>query len=354
MLDHTIAALRAIQSRRFVPLAALRQTGIGLVASAILLGCAPLAPDKQDKPAQAPAITVTLLGTGTPEPETERFGASTLVEAGGMRFLFDAGRGATIRLAQIKVPVGSIEATFITHFHSDHTAGLPDVWLTGLLPGFGGRKNPMTIIGPVGTQQLVSSMAQAYQTDIQIRAQEIKLDPVVAAPAATEFDKGGVVFDKGGVKVTAFAVDHGAFAKPAYGYRLDYDGKSVLISGDTRYDANVIQFGKGVDLMLHEVAEAPEAMKSLPITKAIMGLHTSPEECGQIFTLTQPKMAAYTHLALLRNPQNPPVTTAIIEANTRKTYQGPLVVGQDLTRFEIGEQVRALRWDAQKKTYAPI
>src|SRR5262249_16879241 len=82
-------------------------------------------------------ITVTLLGTGTPDPRIERFGPSTLVEAGGKRLLFDVGRGATMRLQQIGVSLGRLTAVFLTHYHSDHTNGIPDLWLTGWLPPHG-------------------------------------------------------------------------------------------------------------------------------------------------------------------------------------------------------------------------
>ena len=94
---------------------------------------------------------VTLLGTATPAPRTDRFGPSTLVEAGDQKLLFDAGRGVPIRLRQLNVPLGKINVLFITHYHSDHTSGIPDVWLTGWLsPPFGRRTTPFHVIGPVG------------------------------------------------------------------------------------------------------------------------------------------------------------------------------------------------------------
>jgi ribonuclease Z len=299
------------------------------------------------------AIVVTLLGTGTPEPDPERFSAATLVEAGGMRFLFDAGRGASVRLSQIKVPIGSIDMTFITHFHSDHISGLSDLWLTGFLPNFGGRKSPMMVVGPTGTQKMAENLERSFEEDVRIRVQELRLEPQVTKIVGSDIDKETVVFDKNGIKIIAFLVEHGAVVKPAFGYRLDYAGRSVLLSGDTNYNSNVIKYGAGVDLLLHEVAAAPAAVKDSPFIKAVMALHTSPEECGQIFTLTKPKMAAYTHLALLRTPGNPPPTVDMIEASTRKTYTGPLVIGEDLTRFEIGQTVRVLRWNKTTTSLDP-
>src|SRR6266581_5277191 len=95
---------------------------------------------------------VTLLGTGTPIPSKDRFGPCTLVEAGDQKLLIDAGRGATIRLSQLNIPIGSIDALFLTHFHSDHTVGIPDLWLTGWLSSyFAARRRTFHVIGPTGT-----------------------------------------------------------------------------------------------------------------------------------------------------------------------------------------------------------
>ena len=101
---------------------------------------------------EAAEMKVTLLGTGTPTPRLSSFSASTLIEAGAERLIFDFGRGSSIRLFQRNIPLGSITAHFITHLHSDHVVGLPDMWLTGWLgTPFGSRKTPMVIYGPTGT-----------------------------------------------------------------------------------------------------------------------------------------------------------------------------------------------------------
>src|SRR5688500_502889 len=108
-------------------------------------------------PAAAPKIKVTLLGTGTPVPAMNRFGPSILIEAGNHNFLFDAGRGAMQRLSQLKVPWQSIDGVFLTHLHSDHVVGFPDLWLTGWLVG-PGRNRPLSVWGPRGTQKMMSKL----------------------------------------------------------------------------------------------------------------------------------------------------------------------------------------------------
>ena len=197
----------------------------------------------------------TLLGTGVPTPRPDRFGPSTLIEAGDQKLLIDAGRGATIRLYQIGVPIGQIDALFLTHYHSDHTVGIPDLWLTGWLQSrFATRRAPFRVIGPVGANTLMSHLEKAYTLDINIRIEDEKLPPESAAIVVEEFDNDGIVYEKNGVRVIAFEVDHGDVIKPAYGYRIEYGGRAVVISGDTRYNDNVVKYGAGADLLIHEVA----------------------------------------------------------------------------------------------------
>jgi ribonuclease Z len=284
---------------------------------------------------------VTLLGTASPAPRAERFGPSTLVEAGDQKLLFDAGRGVPIRLRQLNVPIGRVTALFITHYHSDHTSGIPDVWLTGWLSApYGRRTAPFRVIGPVGAKALMSNLEKAYALDIKIRIEDEKLPHEGIATVVEEFDKDGVVYDNNGVKVIAFAVEHGAAIKPAVGYRIEYKGRSVTLSGDTRYDENVVKHGTGADLLIHEVGAArPELLASSVPVQRIIAHHTTPREAGLVFSRAKPKMAAYTHIVLLSSEKIPEPTLDEVVAETRQTYGGPLVVGEDLMSFEIGETV---------------
>jgi ribonuclease Z len=288
---------------------------------------------------------VTLLGTGTPIPRPDRFGPSTLVEAGDQKLLVDAGRGATIRLGQLNIPIGQIDVLFLTHYHSDHTSGIPDLWLTGWLTShFGQRRTPMRVIGPVGAKTLIAKLAEAYAADIKIRLEDEKLPPQGIATTVDEFDRDGVVYEANGVKVVAFEVDHGDAIKPAYGYRFEYGGRSAVISGDTRYNQNVVKYGRGADLLIHEVAMARPELLSEPYIQRILAHHTSPCQAGMIFSQTKPQLAAYTHVVLLADGRIPASTSNDLIAETRRTYDGPLEVGEDLMQFEIGEQIRVLRY----------
>jgi len=291
--------------------------------------------------ASAQDFRVTLLGTGDPIPRPDRFGPATLVQVAGQDLLFDVGRGAATRLVQMGVALSALDATFLTHFHHDHLIGLDDVWMTGWIPPpFGRRSQPMEIWGPTGTANLLSGLEKAFELNTSTRIPDELLPPDGAVLIAHEFDEDGVVYEKDGVKVTAFAVNHGELIKPAYGYRVDYDGRSVVISGDTKFDRNLIAAAKGADLIIHEVALASEELlASSKQFQRIVAHHTTPEEAGIVFAEVNPKLAVYTHFLILSGPTIPEAPLSTLIPRTRTNYDGPLVVGEDLMSFEVGDTI---------------
>jgi ribonuclease Z len=282
-------------------------------------------------------IKVTLLGTGSPPPVMNRFGPSILLEAGGGKFLFDAGRGALQRLAQLGVRWQDVDGLFLTHLHSDHVVGFPDLWLTGWLVG-AGRSRPLHVWGPRGTRKMMSHLEQAYEYDIRIRLYDDRASPDGVVILAEDIGEG-VVHEKGGVKITAFDVDHTPI-KPAFGYRIDHAGRSVVLSGDTRVSDNLIRHAQGVDLLVHEVA-SPETFQRAGApperAKSIVAHHVTPEQAGEVFSRTKPKLAVYSHIVL------PTATEQDLLPSTRKTYSGPVEVGEDLMVITVGEKVEVRR-----------
>ena len=282
--------------------------------------------------ASAQDFKVTLLGTGNPRPVMSRFGPSILVEAGKEKLLFDCGRGATQRLYQLNIPFEEVTGLFLTHLHSDHTVGIPDLWLTGWVMG---RDTPLPVWGPVGTKAMMDHLQEAYAFDIHIRRDvDTKLPGAGAMVVAKDIEEG-VVYERSGVKVTAFLVDHGEI-KPAFGFRVDYGGHSVTLSGDTRPSENLVKFAQGTDVLIHEVID-PAAFAETASTdtleqrKKIIEHHTTPEQAGIIFARVKPKLAVYSHIV-------PPDVPEVIP-HTRKTYAGPLEVGEDLMSIEIGDKI---------------
>ena len=193
-----------------------------------------------------------------------------------------------MRLYQLGIPMGRIDVLFLTHYHSDHTSGVPDLWLTGWLGShYARRTKPMRVIGPVGAKVLMAKLAEAYAADIKIRIEDEKLPPEGIATIVEEFDRDGVVYEANGVKVIAFEVDHGDVIKPCYGYRFEYQGRSAVLSSDTRYNQNVIKYGRGADLLVHEVAMARPELMSEAYIQRIVAHHTTPREAGLVFARNQ-------------------------------------------------------------------
>src|SRR5215467_9747849 len=201
-------------------------------------------------------IKVSLLGTGTPNPIMERFGPSILVQAGGETLLFDAWRGCLQRMTQLNLSYQKINALFLTHLHSDHIVGLPDLWLTGWLTSR--RGVPLSVFGPTGTGKMVEYLQKAFEYDIKIRVEDDKASPEGSRLSVNEIQEG-VIYEKNGVKVIAFEVDHYPIV-PAFGYRIEYNRHSVVLSGDTRYSENLIKYAKGADVLIHEVVMVPDTL----------------------------------------------------------------------------------------------
>lgn len=320
-----------------------------LSSSLLILAAASIQARTPPQPAgprrTGPAIRVTLLGTGRPDPAIDRFGPSTLIEAGGETLMIDCGRGAAQRLWQLGIPLSHVATVLLTHLHSDHTVGLPDLWLTGWLPTpFGRRTMPLGVRGPSGTQSMASALTKAFEWDIDRRGRGEGLPPAGGSLDALDV-RPGVVLDRNGVRVTAFLVDHGGLLQPAYGYRVDYGGHSVAVSGDTRPSESLVSASAGVDVLVHEVIAAPAPLLERSETaRRIVGFHTLPEDAGRVFARVRPRLAVYSHVVLLStDPAFPAPTADELVPRTRSTYAGPLEVGEDLMTIEIGQDVAVRR-----------
>ncbi len=190
----------------------------------------------------------------------------------------------------------------------------------------------------MGTHQLAEHLPLAFATDIRVRSHSYPPDGVKLE--STEIAEG-VVHQAGGVTITAFEVDHGGEQLDAFGYRIDYDGRSAVLSGDTTFNENLIRHAQDADLLVHEVTHGMGDGFERANLERIRRNHTVPEDAGVVFSRTRPKLAVYTHILLFGE-----ATADDLIPATRPSYDGPLVVGEDLMRFEIGEDVAIERYSA--------
>lgn len=275
-------------------------------------------------------MEVTLLGTGTPVPSIERLGPATAVEVNGRFFIFDSGRGTTIRLHQAGISLSKIEHVFLTHLHSDHISGLSDLWLTSWIWQ---RSNKLKLTGPKGTQALAKHLTLAHQADLHYRTKHTKLNKTLFEITSHDIASEGVVYDSNGVKITAFLVNHSP-VEPAYGYRIDSGEQSIVISGDTTYSKNLIQFSKNVDLLIHEIAAADaDILARNPRLKKIMSYHTTPEQAVNVLKVTKPKATVFTHVLLFG------VDAKKALESIHTYFSGDVRIGQDLMKIGVGETI---------------
>jgi ribonuclease Z len=291
----------------------------------------------------SPDIKVTLLGTGHPSPKLDRFGPSTLIEAAGQKLLFDCGRGTMQRAYQVKTKTQDYDKLFLTHLHSDHTTGIPDLWITGAI--MGRHDNPLKIWGPRGTRAMASNLEKAFAVDLKVRKEgEQRYNCIRASGKGIEIEAAdvdeGFVYEEDGVSVEPFRVNHYDYSsdEPSLGYRVKYEDRSVVLSGDTCFCENLIRYSSGVDLLIHEVAAAPLGAELSNDVRYILSLHTLPEECGEIFSKVNPRLTVYYHVIQCLG-----VSLEEVMDRTRKMYSGPLVFGEDLMRITVGKSVKVLQ-----------
>lgn len=281
------------------------------------------------KPNTASTAEVILLGTGTPYPDPSASGPATAVVVGGRVFLFDAGPGVMRRLKAANLPINGPEALFITHLHSDHTLGYPDLILTSWVMR---RRAPFPVYGPRGLRRMTNYLLAAYSEDISIRTNGLEHEVAGAYRVDVHEIRGGVVYEKDGVRVTAIAVEHGAW-KNAFAYRIDAANRSIVISGDTRPSEALVKAAAGVDILIHEVYSAarlkPEDRpggKDWP--RYCREYHTSDVELGALAARIRPKLLILDHIIRM-GASDEELLAGVLAGG----YNGKVVIGKDLEKF---------------------
>jgi ribonuclease Z len=273
--------------------------------------------------------TLILLGTGMPRPDPMCSGPASAVVVGGQVFLFDAGPGVMRRLAAAGLPIDGVDALFLTHLHSDHTLGYPDLIFTSWVMG---RREPLQAYGPKGLRRMTKHILEAWKEDIGVRITGLERASAEGYQVDVHEINPGVVYDRDGVRITAFPVRHGSW-KHAYGFRIDTADRSIVISGDTRPCDTLLDAARGVDILLHEVypdsglvPELREGGEEWP--SYMREFHTSDLELGAIAAVAQPKLLVLHHIVRMGTTDE-----ELLEAIRTGGFTGDTVIGQDLDWF---------------------
>lgn len=297
-----------------------RRFGKGVFAFVLLASSICCAADR-------PVTKVIMLGTGTPAPNPERSGPATAIIVGDRAYLVDFGPGLVRRAAAAAAkgypavsPV-NLKVAFVTHLHSDHTAGYPDLMLTPWVIG----RNELDVYGPEGTEEMTKYLLAAYRRDIEIRSKgmERKSPLIVRAHDV----KPGVVYKDDLVTVKAFAVAHGEWPE-AFGYRFETPDRTIVISGDTSPSREVIANCQPCDVLIHEVQLPSYNVPHMPNWPAYRAkYHTTTHQLAEIANRTKPGLLVVYH-----NNSNEAGLRQILE-QIQANYHGRVVIAHDLDVF---------------------
>ncbi len=297
----------------------------------------------------SPDLQVVLCGTGSPLPDKDRAGPCTAIVAGGQVILVDVGPGSWETLDLAGVPTGALSAVLLTHFHSDHIGDLGEAITQSWIAG---RNKPLDIYGPTGTARVVDGFNQAYSADADYRTLHHGDDymPRAAAPAVAHElalgdaqDADTVVFDRDGLRVTMFRVHHDPIT-PAVGYRFDYKGRSVVVSGDTAKSVGVATHAKGTDLLIHEALNSDMMGRVSEVASRVgqprlgkmahdtLNYHTSPVEAAELARDAGVPTLVLTHL--VPGPRNA-IMRSLFLSGVSDVYDGKVVVGEDGEKFAL-------------------
>ena len=280
-------------------------------------------------PAQRDAGCLIILGSGVPVPDPERSGPAYALLLGDRSFLFDAGAGVMRRVAAAGLPINGFTAAFLTHLHSDHTLGLPDVLLTTWTMG---RRGPFPLVGPPGTNDMVAHILAAWQEDVTVRITGLEQGQPAGPFVTVQESRGGVVYDSAGVRITAIPVPHGEL-QLSFAYRIELPTRTIILSGDTGPGQAMEEASRGADLLVHEgypevrlVTENRPGGDQWPAY--MRAVHTSDVEIGQLAQRAGVTLLVLSHFVWMGGTPE-----EAIAGVRRGGYEGRVVVAKDLEAF---------------------
>jgi ribonuclease Z len=314
--------------------------------------------DPGAEPVGADEIRVTVLGSGDPFVKKSQASASLLIEVGNDErdfFFFDLGSGSLANFNGLGLPVTATTKVFLTHLHADHVGDMPTL-LWSLAKG--GRRDPVEVWGPsgetrpLGTRAYTQHLQAAHAWDMESLNGHPGQSGAETITTEVPYDKPATVYERNGVTISSFPVIH--ILNGAVGYRFDYGGRSVVFSGDTRPCHTLVDACDGADLLVHETfPTAPVFAKkaNVPVDFAEMvvnGAHTSPAMAGKVFARAGARMSAMWHLAVDHESVGP------VYSEMRTEHDGPVVISQDLSVFDISKDAVVARQRTVDPTKWPV
>ena len=275
-------------------------------------------------------IEVTLLGTGSPIPDARRAGPSTLVRAGDQTFLVDCGRGVLMRTAALGIGANAISALLLTHLHSDHIADLGDVLISRWVSNFAPNQPPLPIIGPPGTAEVVENTLKAFGPDIGYRIAH-HADLTAPPPVEVEEVTDGVVWGRDGVAITVAPTDHRPVA-PTIGFRVEHNGASVVLAGDTVPCPTLDALAAGAGALVHTVIRK-DLVDAMPMQRIrdICDYHSTVEQAADTAARAGVGILILTHYV----PPIAPGQEDDWRALAATVFDRQIEIGEDLHRVEV-------------------
>jgi ribonuclease Z len=298
----------------------------------------------------SPDLQVVLCGTGSPLPDATRAGPCTAVIAGGVFLLVDVGPGSWERVDLENLPIAELDGVLLTHFHSDHIGDLGEAITQSWIAG---RTQPLDVYGPPGVARILAGLREVYAFDVEYRvahhgqawmpreagsavAHEIALPSEGSSDAVT-------VLERDGLRVSAFRVDHTPVS-PAVGYRFDWRGRTLVISGDTGRSASLVANARGADLLVHEALQPKLTGRASDVARRlgrermaklagdVASYHTSPRDAAQAAREAGVKQLVLTHL--VPGPEGPLAARLFLDG-AGEAFEGEITLGEDGMRFAL-------------------
>ena len=270
-------------------------------------------------------LNITFLGTGTPRPNINKLGPSVLIKVKNEEIMLDVGRGTTLRLNQIGNNYSKINNIYISHLHFDHIVGVPDFWLTSNLWQ---KKTDTNIFGPVGIKNFCKGLRQSYEKDFEYRYSGNTHSKIICHNYSEK-----KIIKNNFLEVKIFKNNHGHIEN-SHGFKIIYNNKSIVYSGDTTYSKEVVKNAKNCDILIHEVIATSKKMRdNNKKLRSVISTHTTISQLSKILNESNPKLTILNHALLFG------VSEKFVLNEIKESYDGKVIFSKDMMSVDLGDEI---------------